>query len=447
MTYASPHEYRTRETPARPQPSSLGPGAMLNGTYRIERLLSEGGMGMVYLATHQRLGGQFVVKTLHPSLADTEAAQARLHKEAQVLASLNHPNIVKVLDFNRSETGMAYLVMELLDGRELKDVASTGELHPWDTAAVVREIAAALSAAHTRGVVHGDLKPENVIIMPVPGQCDSLKLIDFGVSNQCMSASIDAARVVLGTPSYMSPEQISGAGAAIDERSDEFSLAVLTFEMFSGELPFADPDDAGVLARILSEPPVRLAGRVPWNPSAVETVLRRALAKRRDDRFPTVEVFVRELETALRADIGGEPIPLRLATPTPTAPAPVPSPLPPRARHTTQRLHPRVPQLSAPLPSGSRGFGVVQARRARANPPRRPRRPLQWAVTLALATCVYLFPPERTASLVVAGRSMSGRIAQLVRQTIDKGVNKTAAQAGILKPRSSDSSSAQPFPP
>jgi serine/threonine protein kinase len=436
-----------------PPPSStlkgalLDPGALLNGTYRIERLLAEGGMGIVYLATHERLPGRFVVKTLHPSLADDPLAQERLHREAEVLANLNHPNIVKVLDFNRTADGIAYLVMEYLAGSELKEIICTRSLDPWEVARVVSAVSSALAAAHSCGIVHGDLKPENVLIVPVLGQEDVVKLIDFGVSNLCMSTGADVQAVVLGTPNYMSPEQISGSGPMVNERSDQFSLAVMTFEMLAGEQPFADSDDAHVLMRILNDPPARLHGRVSWVPRAVEPVLRRAMEKRPSSRFATVEAFAREFANALQADIGGGMTPVRdftTAAPQPAPPARDAPPMRTGQSEMTQKLR--------PLPSHSkRRVGSTQAASMRILRPsacRRPGgRPVLWTVTLALAACVFFCPQERTRALVAGGRVMTGRLAELVIQTIDKGVNKTAAQAGILKPRSSDSGSAHPFPP
>jgi serine/threonine-protein kinase len=317
----------------------LEAGMVLNETFRIQRLLAEGGMGMVYLATHQRHSGRFVVKTLHPKLGmqvaahlevgrqererrarDWSVARARVQREAEVLARLAHPNIVKVVDFNETTAGVPYLVMEHLEGRTLNELARSRTLTPWDVAAIIRDLASGLAAAHAVGVFHRDVKPENVISVPVPGRRDIVKLIDFGVSNLCIEAERRTGDrvVMIGTPSYMAPEQILGGwgGQAegkpevqeeVDGRSDAFALAAIAFELLAHRQAFSDPDDARLLERIVHGPTPRLAGRVPFPADAIDAVLERGLAKRPAARFPTVIDFAAALDEAVRADLGPPP--------------------------------------------------------------------------------------------------------------------------------------------
>ena len=317
----------------------LEAGMVLNQTFRIQRLLAEGGMGMVYLATHQRLSGRFVVKTLHPKLGmqvvphlevgrqererrarDWSVARARVRREAEVLARLAHPNIVKIVDFNETTAGVPYLVMEHLEGRTLNELARSRTLTPWDVAAIIRDLASGLAAAHAVGVFHRDVKPENVIAVPVPGRRDIVKLIDFGVSNLCIEAERRTGDrvVMIGTPNYMAPEQILGGwgGQAegkpevqeeVDGRSDAFALAAIAFELLAHRQAFSDPDDARLLERIVHGPTPRLAGRVPFPADAIDAVLERGLAKRPAARFPTVIDFAAALDEAIRADLGPPP--------------------------------------------------------------------------------------------------------------------------------------------
>jgi eukaryotic-like serine/threonine-protein kinase len=323
---------------------------VLNETFRIQRLLAEGGMGMVYLATHQRLSGRFVVKTLHPKLAmhvaphlevgrqererrarDWSAARARVRREAEVLARLAHPNIVKVVDFNETTAGVPYLVMEHLEGRTLNELARARTLTPWDVASIISDLASGLAAAHAVGVFHRDVKPENVIAVPVPGRRDMVKLIDFGVSNLCVEAERRTGDrvVMIGTPNYMAPEQILGGWGGqgkgqeegreeVDGRSDAFALAAIAFELLAHHQAFSDPDDARLLERIVHGPTPRLAGRVPFPADAIDSVLERGLAKRPASRFPTVLDFAAALDEAIHADLGPPP---PIAHPHPLEPA------------------------------------------------------------------------------------------------------------------------------
>jgi serine/threonine protein kinase len=285
-------------------PTPLTPGSILQKTYRIRHRIAEGGMAMLYLATHERLPGLFVVKTPHPHLSDTEQMTARLRQEAEVLASISHPNIVRVFDFNETPTGTPYMVLEYLDGRDLNDILRTRRLRPWEVAAIVRQIASALGAAHTNNVIHRDLKPENVIVVPGHGHGDVVKLIDFGVSKIWRSARIKSNTGIIGTPHYMSPEQAHGSKVEVDGRTDQFALAIMTYEMLAQETPFAGDDALAVLYRIVNDETPPLGSKVDWSPRNVDATLRRALSKDPADRYASVQDFSAAFDEALRADIG-----------------------------------------------------------------------------------------------------------------------------------------------
>jgi eukaryotic-like serine/threonine-protein kinase len=279
-----------------PSPHTLSPGTLLRDTYMIQRRLAVGGMGEVYEASHVRMPGRFAVKVLSPRLASDPAAVARFCREAAIASVLRHPHIVQVFDFDVSGDQEPFLVMECLPGRDLAEhLLIHGPLSLARVVNVVRQIAAALEAAHRMGIVHRDLKPANVMLLEYAGVEDFVKVLDFGVSKIC---GVEAGGVVLGTPSYMAPEQAEGRGDDVDPRTDQFSLAVLTFALLTGSSPFDGNNTADVLRRILDEDPRPLDGLVPWPAAAVEQVLGRALAKAPGKRFAGVADFAEALARA-----------------------------------------------------------------------------------------------------------------------------------------------------
>ncbi|HEX4404396.1 MAG TPA: serine/threonine-protein kinase, partial [Polyangia bacterium] len=193
--------------PAPAQIGSFEPDAVLDGTYEIVRRLAQGGMGSVYVARHLRLGGELVVKTLGADYASTAEGSARFHREAEILARLRHPNVVRVVDFNVSQTGVPYLAMELLDGPDLRTALGRGRIFsPAETMTIVRQVASALSAAHACDIIHRDLKPENVVLCRAAGQMPIVKVIDFGISLWGAKDHAKIEDVVFGTPEFMAPE-------------------------------------------------------------------------------------------------------------------------------------------------------------------------------------------------------------------------------------------------
>jgi serine/threonine protein kinase len=433
-------------------PYDLVPGCVLKETFRIRHAIAEGGMGTVYLATHERLPGLFVVKTPRPSMLRDEQMVARLRQEAHVLASLNHPNIVRVVDFNETAAGTPYLVMEFLDGRDLNEVLRARPLRPWEAAAIVRQVSDALSMAHACNVIHRDLKPENVLIVPVVGREDIVKLIDFGVSKLWKSARSYTGKDIVGTPNYMSPEQANGDRQQVDTRSDQFALAVMTYEMLTGEPPFVASDPLAVLYQIVNEPPPPLAKTLGWKPTAVERVLRRGMEKRPEARFATVREFSQALHQALYTDIGGPREALQLFAPgTVRRPGPIAQAFgvgPERAASSAE-VGDRVPGASACL-------GARPEIRTGAFPTLRPRQRRRKAGAAAaalllaatvIAAGILVWHP-RAQPVVATWRAEFGdRVHALLVQTRAMGPSSAVANPGILQPRSSDSGSAQPLPP
>jgi serine/threonine protein kinase len=288
---------------------------ILDGNYRIIDGLAAGGMGEVYRAVHLRLPRTLAIKTLQPEFAAQNEWVARFCREACVLAQLRHPNIVQVLDFNVARNGIPYIAMELIEGSDLRGELDRGRrFEPVEIASIVRQVASALDGAHAAGVVHRDLKPENVLLTPAPGQFPVVKVIDFGLSMCEWSERVTGDCRVFGTPDYMAPEQAQGLRDQTDARTDQFSLAALTYTLLSGRAPFARETPVAVLYAVVHEEPAPLAAASGWDASPVERVLRQGMARARDDRYPSVLAFAEALEAAFIE--GG-------ALPRPTTPAPL----------------------------------------------------------------------------------------------------------------------------
>jgi eukaryotic-like serine/threonine-protein kinase len=281
----------------------LQPGTRLRDTYTVGDKIASGGMGEVYLAEHGRLPGRFAVKVLNARLADDAKAIARFRREAELLALIRHPNVVQLFDFDLLDSGIPFLVMEHVEGRDLAHhILSSGPLALGRVVHVVHQIASALEAAHARRVVHGDLKPANVMLVDCEGHTDLVKVLDFGVAQLfgTRTAESEPTNLMLGTPSYMAPEQAECRNDEIDGRADQFALAVLTYVLLTGADPFPGDSTVEVLARIIHAEPTSLGARVSWPADGVEAVLRRALCKRAQGRYPRILDFADELARAAR---------------------------------------------------------------------------------------------------------------------------------------------------
>jgi serine/threonine-protein kinase len=279
---------------------SFAPGAMLADTYRIEKLLAQGGMSDIYEATHLRLGRPVAIKVLNAEHAPKDDWRARFGREAVILGKLRHPNVVDVIDVGEAPDGAPYMVMELIRGVDLRAAVSAGRrFSPGEVASMVRQIASALTAAHALGMVHRDLKAENVVLCEAPGQPAVIKVIDFGISLWGEGPRLTAERCVFGTPEYMAPEQAQGQNEQIDGRTDEFSLAVLAFTLLAGRPPFAAESPLAILFQIVHGAPAALGPVSGWDATGCEEVLRRGMAASRDERYATVLDFADALERAL----------------------------------------------------------------------------------------------------------------------------------------------------
>jgi serine/threonine protein kinase len=283
-------------------------GTVLKDTYRIVRPLAEGGCGEVYLAAHTRLPGSFAVKVLRERLTRDREALARFRQEAEITSTLRHPHIVQVFDFDVTDGGVHYLVMELLEGVPLADMAAErAPLDPRRAIDIIEQIAQALHAAHERGVVHRDLKPENVMLLSTGGAEDFVKVLDFGISQASWRTRLTEDDRVSGTPQYMAPEQARGLRDQIDHRTDQFSLAAIAYTLFTGREPFSGDNPIAVLYQVVHHDPPAPADANPALARAISDVIVRGLSKESADRFPDVLEFAAALRAAVDAATGAQP--------------------------------------------------------------------------------------------------------------------------------------------
>ena len=380
-----------------PPTSGLSIGIVLQGTYRIVRPLAEGGCGEIYLAAHTRLPGRFAVKLLHRSLVRDKDALSRFRQEAEITSSLRHPHIVQVFDFNVTDAGVPYLVMELLEGKLLAQrIASVGAMDPPAAVDIVEQIASALHAAHARGIVHRDLKPENIMLLSDAGVADFVKVLDFGISQASWRPRLTDGERVAGTPQYMAPEQACGLREQIDHRSDQFSLAAIAYTLLTGREPFRGENAIAVLYEVVHTDPVLPSQIIPALSPEIEAVIMKGLAKESADRYPNVLEFA----SALRAAIHGgspaaftdptcEPPPVR--TPTPVLLAE-----PPRALQAESELHEPIDSQPALMPVGRDTVRLM--RRMRRMQARTHLRVAALLTVAAVAALVWWSPATRLAT-------------------------------------------------
>jgi serine/threonine-protein kinase len=278
-------------------------GQVLDKRYKIERKLGEGGMSFVYLGTDLGTQEQFAIKVLSEALSQDANAMARLRREAALGMRLAHPNVCHIMRLGETEDGWVYVVMPYVNGEILADRNNRlGHIPLADTARFIRDMAAGLSVAHELKIVHRDLKPENVMICKGTDGAEYAVVMDFGLAKERKAEGelqkLTATGIILGTPEFMSPEQLRGK--PLDPRTDIYSLALMTYEMLTGKLPFQGrTQQEMMIARLRSDPmPIRRMRPELDLPEAVEKVLNKALQRNPDDRYQTVVEFAEALSDA-----------------------------------------------------------------------------------------------------------------------------------------------------
>jgi serine/threonine-protein kinase len=286
-------------------------GQTLAGKYKIEKLIKTGGMGSVYRGKHVLMDKTVAIKVLKQSLAGDDAVVARFSREAKAASKISHPHAVSVTDFGEAENGIVFLVMEYLDGRTLKEViAAEGPLQVERAARIVRQVAGALDAAHAQGVIHRDLKSENIMLVRHDGD-EWSKVLDFGIAkilqpHDSSESDITHANLVVGTPQYMSPEQCSQSGA-LDARSDVYSLGIILYEMLAGRAPFAGESATVIMMKQVQDPAPSVLSVRPDLPEAVDGVIKKALAKQPIDRYQSAGELSSDLMKAASIETASDP--------------------------------------------------------------------------------------------------------------------------------------------
>ncbi len=283
-------------------------GEMFEGKYKMGPLLGEGGMGVVYRATHVMMRKEVAIKLLHPHLMRHSDIVERFRREAESLARLDHPNVIKVLDFGRSDEGIFYLVMDFVPGIALDKYLrqkKEGRLHWREASAIVVEILRGLQAAHNEGIIHRDLKPENILLQPDTLLDDSpisLKILDFGIARLRESdgpaSNLTQSGMIFGTPGYLSPEQAQGR-LDITPAVDIYATGIIYFLLVTGRLPFTGSNHMEVLQKHIGERPPVPKKLVPEIPRGISNIILKALRKNPERRFSSAEHMREEIERYL----------------------------------------------------------------------------------------------------------------------------------------------------
>jgi hypothetical protein len=291
-------------TALRAQGSTTGDlvGSIIAERYHVIKKLGEGGMGQVYLAEHVKMGRKSAVKVMNPGMMHDADAISRFNREASNASRINHPSVAGIYDFGETAEGLIYLAMEFIEGESLTDVVkANGALPPRRAADITRQAAEGLSVAHVMGIVHRDLKPDNIMIARNRDGSDCVKVVDFGIAKAQGSENQKVTRtgMVVGTPEYMSPEQLSGD--KLDGRSDVYSLALVAFNMLTGKLPFpSETAQESMIMRLTDKPKplVEMNPGVAWTP-AIQAVMDRALERDAKLRYQTASEFGNALWNAV----------------------------------------------------------------------------------------------------------------------------------------------------
>lgn len=336
-----------KKAPAPIVPPGSQTGRVLGGRYQLDACIGGGGMGEIYRARRLHIGDTVAVKVLRPDVMDNEKSRQRFYREARAAAMLHHPNAVVIHDFGEDDDGTAYIVMELLIGRSLRELlVDEGSISAVRAYGISRQACAALEAGHRNGIIHRDIKPDNIILLDSHDGADHIKILDFGIA-KVLDKALDTLSLeqrltnvgtVIGTPHYMAPEQCQGEEA--DARSDIYGLGIVLYELLTGVVPFVAKTPTGVAIKHVTEKPRSLRELNPHISVAVENVVLRALEKEPHARPQTALELAREFEAAVRNELRNEDSTQMLNTSA--------------ERQLTEKLQrAEAPTADAPLPSAA----------------------------------------------------------------------------------------------
>ena len=405
------------ETP--PAPGGFTTGSRIAG-YRLEEQIGRGGMAVVFRAHDPRLDRRVALKILAPELARDDAFRQRFIRESRAAAAVDHPHIIPVFEAGEA-AGVLFIAMRYVQGRDVRSLLDElGTLPPPRAISIITQVASALDAAHSHGLVHRDVKPANMLLDRTVGRADHVYLSDFGLSKQSLSSSgLTGTGQFLGTLDYVAPEQIEGR--PVDGRTDLYALAGAAFEMLGGAPPFKRDQGLAVLWAQISEPPPPLTARRAELPPAVDQVMAKALAKAPDDRYATCLDFAAALREAcdLRPDDSSDPgaLPRSSVPPRQRTEVAMPSSVPPR--QPTEVAGPSVPP---------RQPTEVAASSSPDQPPVPPRQPTEVAAASAQAASFGESQPAAAASS--AGPPTEAASIPGARGSTKPGLTEPASAAG-----------------
>jgi serine/threonine protein kinase len=296
-------------------------GRIIHNRYRLEERRGVGGMGAVYRAKHLFLDRVAAIKIIQPEQKSQDHFRAWFLREARAVNMINHAHIVEIYDYGETEDGLAYLVMEFLDGTPLSKNITRGPMELRETVDILEQVCAALSRAHDMGVVHRDLKPDNIYLMERGGKKNFVKILDFGLAKVAREGKLAEEGAVFGTPEYISPEQARGEEAG--PQSDLYSLGIIFYEMLTGRLPFEDRDRDKLFGMQIYKPPPPPSTYVKTISPIAEGIIMKLLAKASEERYADAHHLLEEIKNLQRlvprddGTLGEEPSRLSLHPPEP----------------------------------------------------------------------------------------------------------------------------------
>src|SRR5215510_7744288 len=304
------------------------------GRYKIVAEIGQGAMGVVYKAVDPIIDRTVAIKTINLNLSkqELEEYEARFQQEIKAAGRLNHPNIVTIYDVGKTEQ-VAYMAMEFLEGNELKDIIASGNLPPADTVVdIIAQVADGLWFAHQQDIVHRDVKPSNIMVL----KGGIAKITDFGIARLPNSAVKTMTGLILGSPRYMSPEQV--IGKSIDARSDVFSLGVVLYEALTGIAPFDGDNVNAIMYATVNTTPPPPSSHNRHVPAMLDLIVAKAMAKLLEDRYQTIKEFADDLREVRRQIDAGRPAAALKATTSPPSSRPIAPIMPPERMVDTSTI-------------------------------------------------------------------------------------------------------------